>query len=459
MSNTEFATEDRVRVIASSKKGTVIVAEADKIEVMMDRNDEVALFKPEELEAVIPLRKASISVSAGTGEIERTRGLYDISHVRMGTPEELLQLERKIRDLIDEGHTYLFIERWLMTNGYQPHMIRRAFFNLTGRKPEEVVNIDYTYSPGTIPGFSLAWGYGKKGKGVYFLMPFLNKFAIFHQIDDMNREQICLCDEMVNAMDEMKKLVGKIERWNPPVKDVKRDDVDTTQLYRQHPLFMRASQYPDLIRKLAHSPNKYQRDSLIRTAFVMGMIDKPVMDEMILMFADAEKEMEGEAMFDKLKDMQKQEMDKPVKDEVGERTPQDFFEKQKMEYKYTVLPANVIASVLERLNMIASQLRDFNVIMRSFKYTSVQPAGNKSESDEPDHMNAIALVSVLLELYDKANQSPEGRKLGMMVFSVIGQQLYTTDTVKGEDDSVYGFSDEGLKQYFQSEKGFASLSK
>jgi len=466
MSEMTLNTDDRVRVTAKIQglmqtlKGTVIVAEADKVEVMIDGTNEVGLFAPESVEKIIPLRKANIEVSAGTGEIERTRALNDTSHVRMGTPEELLQLERKIRELVDEGHTYLFMEKWLMTNGYQPRAIRRAFYNITGIKPEDAVNINYQYSPGTIPQFTLAWGYGKKGKSIYFVMPFVKGYAIFHQIDDMNREMVV--DDVMDlndAIEQIKKLVKKLERWNPPVKENKRTDVYTPELYRQPQMFLNASRHPDLIAKLSHAPNKYQRESLIRTAFAIGMVDKPTMDELNLMFADAEEEMQGKAVFDKLKDMQKEEMDRPVDETVSEKTPQDYFEKQKMEYKYSMLPADVIASVLTRINMTASQMRDFSMVVRSFKYTSVQPAGNKSESNEPDHMNAIALVSVLLEIYDKDNQNADSKKLGLMVFSVISSQLYTTDTIKGEDDSIYALTDDGLKQYFQSDRGFANLSK
>jgi hypothetical protein len=450
MSEATLAIGDRVRVLATKgeltegTKGTVIAVHDDgKTEVRMDGNFDDYLVEAGDLEIV----------RASTGAMEMTRMLYGIKYVRSGTPEELLEIEGHLNQMINEGMTYLFMEKFLMSYGYQPAMIRRAFQNLTGMTPQCVVNEEYIRSPGCIPQFTLGWGKGKSKKdGWYFVMPMVNWYALMHQVDDQIREEVSRHDELKDALSAMSKKVVKVEVWNPPVKDIKREDVDASQLYRQPQLWMNAS-YARMYQHLTNIHVPALRTGIITQAFKMGKLDKQSYDRLLQVFGDAEEDAGKEAIIDKLHDLEKVEMQKPLEDELAEKTPADFFRREELEGEYATLPADVVSAMSRYISNVGKRLRDFRISLRSFKYIPLHPSGRpNTESDEPDVLNAIVLVAVVLDIEDRTASSPDNKKSGGMVFSVIGNQLFTTDTIKGRDQIIYALSDEGLTKYFQKER-------
>jgi len=247
-----------------------------------------------------------------------------------------------------------------------------------------------------------------------------------------------------------------VERWNPPVEDKKKDKImDTTQLYRQS-IFMNAA-CKDFAFTLADKP-AYEKKGMIKLAFSQGKIDGAEYDALITWAegGDKEQEMEKGALLEKLNQTENDAMKKPLEEEVAEKSPADFFERQKIEHKYMTIPADVVDSVIQYVHKAGENLNDFSLDVKSFKYSSIQPSRVKSPTDEPDVLNAIASVSVLLEVLNKSGKSGKNRKLGLMVFSIIDDSLHTTDNLKGSDDGVYALSDEGLSKYFQMERSLGA---
>jgi hypothetical protein len=308
------------------------------------------------------------------------------------------------------------------------------------------------FSPGTIPQFNCAWGKGKKGDEVFFIMPNEKGFSIFHQIDDKTRVEDSRHPDLLCAVNMLEKKVKKVERWNPPVEESKKAIVDVTQLYRQPQLFMNAN-CQNVMASVADKP-AYEKKGMIKLAFTLGKINGSEFEALVKWAEgeDKEKSMEKGALLEKLKETEDDAMKKPLEEEKAEKSPADFFERQKIEHKYMTIPADVIDSVIQYVHKAGENLNEFALDVKSFKYTSIQPSRVKSPTDEADVLNAIASVSVLLEVMNKSGKTGKNRKLGLMVFSVIDDSLHTTDNVKGEDDGVYALSDEGLSKYFQMEK-------
>jgi hypothetical protein len=202
---------------------------------------------------------------------------------------------------------------------------------------------------------------------------------------------------------------------------------------------------------LSRYSSKTEKAALIRQAFLEGMIDANTRKMLLKHFADAEDEMEKEAVTEKLNEIEKEKMGKSIKDEISEKSPAQYFEKQKLQHKFTTVPADAVESVLLFLNTANEEISDFNISLHSLKYASIQPQKKSAPAHgETDILSATASISVLLEITDGkgAEVCP---KLGLMVFSVIGNQLFTTDTFKGEDDQIYALSNEGCEKLFQIE--------
>ena len=452
----EYQPGDRVRVLAGNDK----VPTGTKGNVVFVRNDTIAVsaktvdgwvqdyFVPAQLEQVV----------ASTGEMERTRMMHGVPFAGTGTPEEMLEVCDHIRELIDAGHSYMFMERYMISMGYGYNLVRKCFKQLTGVSAEQVVNMDYQFSPGTIPQFTLGWGEAKDGDGYYFIMPGVNWYAIFHQLDDMNRVEECQCGTLPEAVEQARKLVKKLQRWDEPIKEqkikIKEQPMDKSQLYQQPQLFMQAQEMSGLGAKLKTIASVSERKRLIGQAYLDGIINEASRDGLLGIFGDAEAVMEDKAVTEKLNDMEREEMNKPIRDEISEKTPSQFFEKKKLEHRYSVLPADAVDSVSQYLHQVNSRLKDFDIQLHSFKYSTIQPAGAQKSTpmDEPDIMNATASISVLVEVGDNRSPDAYNKKLGLMVFSVIRNSIFTTDTIKGEDDWIYALTDEGLGKYFQVER-------
>lgn len=453
----EYQIGDRVRALAGvdgipeGTKGNVVYIKNDTLHVKAKVNDNkiVGLFAPDQLE----------QVRASTGDFERTRRLYNIDYAGTNLPEELIQVWQHIDEMMCVGYSYLYMEKHLMSLGFGLNMIRRAFKKLTGIRAEDAVNFDYQFSPGNIPQFTLGWGFAKNGKGTCFIMPGVNWYSIMLQTDDLTRIEIGKFYTLPEAIEEMKKTVKEFQQWNPPVNELKIDkkhkpQMDMSQMYKQPQLFMEAS--GKLLNLLRNTASAMERAGLINEAYLSGTIGEESRDSLKRVFADAEAIVETDAALEKLDDVEQDAISRPIQEEISEKTPGQFFEKKKMERRYSMLPADVIASVSEYISNANAHLKDFELGVHSFKYSTIQPAGTKQSTpgDEPDIMNAIASVSVLLELMDKKSGAAN-KKLGLMVFSVIQNNIYTTDTIKGEDDWIYAVSDEGLGKYFQAERELA----
>lgn len=450
----EYQVGDRVRTLIASEgipegtKGNVIFSNDDGtiVEAKVEGTPTQASFYNNQLEII-----------ASHGEVERTRAMHGIAYAGTNLPEELLEAEGHIRELIDAGYSYRYIESFMMSNLYGYNVIRRAFTKLTGMSPEQAVHICSIYTPGSIPQFNFAWGMAKKGKEIYFIMSIADKYVILCQKDDMNREEHSTHLDLVEAKDALKKLVKKVIQWDPPVKEVKNQMTDVTQLYKQPQIFMQAGEVQEWANRLNNYSSQFERGSMIRQAYQDGLIDGDKRDFLLKKFGDAEAQMEETAVREKLDEIEKEKMDKPIRDEIAEKTPSQFFQKHKMQNRYSMLPADVVDTISRYLYQAGANLRDFGVEIHSLKYATVQPAkkkgkGSPSTTEPSDIMDATASVSVLVEISDNKAAEPYNTKLGLMVFSVIGTELYTSDTIKGEDDWVYALTDEGLGKYFQSER-------
>jgi len=230
---------------------------------------------------------AAVEVQAGHDDVMRAKLLMGTPFAQTNTPEEMLEIKFHMRQLIDSGYTFFFIERYLKGMNYPTNLIRHVFKKITGLTPQEAVNINAIYTPGTIPQFNLGWGEAKKGKNeYYFVMPIKHGYSVFCQEGDIKREEVSHFPLLTEALEHTKKLVKKLEQWNPPVKDVK-SDVDATQLYQQVHIFREAST-DRLYQKLLPYP-KDERLGMVRQAYIMGMVGEQDRDTLLSAFGAGEE--------------------------------------------------------------------------------------------------------------------------------------------------------------------------
>ena len=446
----EYKSGDRVRILATEQKGNVLAVHANGlIEIHADDQTQPNFYQADQVEQVIP-------IYGSTGELERTRALQHISYAGTNLPEELIEIHRHLELMIEGGYPYLYMEKHLMSLGYGCNVIRKAFLNLTGITAQDAVNINYQFSPGNIPQFNLAWGIAKKGHGHYFVMPGVHWYSVFHQQSDMVRVEHGQYPTINDALKELGSLVKNVERWNPPVNELDlpkkhKPVIDTSALYKTPQLFMQAQQTMEWLSSPDVAPS--QRIRLLNQAYLDGKIEQEVHATLQTVLADQEENVQRDVATDKLKDVEQKQISEPIENELSEKTPAQYFERRKLDQKYTTVPANVVDSVYQYIGQLDARLRDFDVVINSFKYSTLQPAATQPiPSEQPDIMTATANVSVLLSISDHKLQVPDNQKLALTVFSVLNAEIKTSDLIKGIDNQLYGLTDEGLAKYFQNER-------
>jgi len=509
----EFEAGDRVRLLANigdlleGQKGTVLATQDDQLEMRADGSLDDYLVPADKVERIIPLTKtevpplpddaelggitaararelgwtedeiqsAAAAAKAGlsqelatglvsqasTGNMEMTRALYDVRFVRSGTPEELLEVEKHLRMMIDQGLAYRFMERFLMTMGYLPHTIRRAFKNLTGVRPEDVVNYEnYFMSPGCIPTFNMGWGKAKgKDKGFFFIMPMTDYYGIFHQVDDRTRVEVSRHPELQDAIEACRKLVVRLERWDPPVKDVKRPDVVPSEMYRQPQLYMSASaiQLAELFQTTYSKP---LRVGLITTAFRSGAITDTERRYLLSIYADGDV-LETEKKEQGVEEQRKAEKDAMKKLTPGEeKTPDESLgEVVEEDRQFELTPSDVDKFAREFFEKLQQSFPEFRFTHRESKYSVKRPLGKKNMSDERDVLNAIGQLEVYFYVFDTTVPVVKGQnpKVAGTVFTRgADQKTIPPEHFKSQDGQEYAFDEGGLLALFEKERAAQS---
>lgn len=378
------------------------------------------------------------------------------------------ELEENLSGLLkDNKMSYRQIEEFLGVIGYDSNDIRCAFEKLTGMDPvklEFMRQEDLKSTPGNIPGYNCGWGPSKKG-GVesYFVMPTQYGFyTVFAQKSDTEREEVKSFLRHDEAIKHLTSLVKDVHRYDLPVLDAVDEapeldmDEPTSRYYRAV-----ADRFYDLERKGALTSEyiiKTVRDTVtcgnlteVEGYYLIKKYAGPEVAETVPVTpAHAEetgpsKDQEGAS----LKDVQE---NTSVVKEMKKRTPQDFF-KATLPNRIEEIATEHIQDVLSYIANRESDIENFGVKLHSLQYQKNDEAMTNVGQVNPQTGELVgpprATISAILEIENKTMASENNRKFVLAVFFVNANgQIATSDSVKGEDDIIYGFTQEGLEQYF-----------
>jgi flagellar motor protein MotB len=165
-----------------------------------------------------------------------------------------------------------------------------------------------------------------------------------------------------------------------------------------------------------------------------------------------EDETKDETKKEKIKDQQKS---KNVLDELKKRTPQEFFQSS-LPDRIEEIATEHIKSVLVYIANRESDIESFDISLHSLQYMKhdeQKVVGPKTPETEEVSGPPKATISAILTIKNKAMPDSDNKKFALAVFFVGGSgEVTTSDSIKGEDDIVYGFTEQGLSQYFSRSK-------
>lgn len=419
--------------------------------LLIDDDDNSLAESDSVIRSAIHKRKAAIW--------EMTRELANVTYAGTESRQEQAELEANLLSLINaKKHSYKYIEQLLVSLGYNLNKIKHAFRKLTGISSDEFLNYDaYMTTPPSIPGFNHGWGESKDSEfNFYFVMPYKHGYSVFGQKGDLIREDVKYVSSLDEALEVLSKKVKEVYTYDKIV-DIKvpkkpipeNDDTymktnvdyvgDRTAALEKHIVSIKGHAQPREIR------------AVLENALNENLIDVNEFQSLLGRYVGV-RSAEDSTFESGL-------MEQPVKKELSEVTPQQFFDNE------TDDGVNIEANLGDRINAVTgdiirrnSELINYAMSVKSFKYLNMNTKTAQLDSTPSvgvqraeDTFNATGAVSVVF--YITCSDLPESKntKPGLILYSFEDGRIHTSDSFKGKDDKFYLLSEDGFNQYFEPE--------
>jgi hypothetical protein len=359
--------------------------------------------------------------------------------------------------------TYREIEEFMVVLGYETGDIRECFTSMTGVDPvkmEYMRHEDVKATPANIPAYTLAWGRSKKGDSAYFVMPAAGVISVFHQLDDMTRKECASFLSQDDACKHLETLVKRVHRYDLPCSEAVDDHLEPVKEESQKPEYLHMANHFWKQRQ-SGSLDLYTAEKMVKSAVFYGNITEAEGNDLLDLYVHAapgdtpNESPEHEGSPKESPDLDYRQDTGDVKDEVERNTPQDFFQSVLPDRMDTVTPQH-IKDVLQYVSHREKDMGEFDIKLHSLEYmkhdTPKALVETNPENGRPSGPPR-ATISVILEIRDKTLPEDHSRKYALAVFFINPDgDIGTSDSVKGEDDIIYGFSEDGLRQYFARDR-------
>jgi len=151
------------------------------------------------------------------------------------------------------------------------------------------------------------------------------------------------------------------------------------------------------------------------------------------------------------KDQVQEEIEKieetPAEDIFSETTPEDYLDKALQEDKVDTIN-DVVSKCIDKFS---EKFKDFDKYQIKILSYNTKVLGDykpvQEELVEDKELNANAILEVILSINNNADESTIKKVLA--VFSITNGELHWTGTVRGENDQVVAFTEEGLDALFE----------
>ena len=416
--------------------------------------------------------------------IKRTAGASVLQDIALGTywantagktkyPGVYHMYKKELKDnmiqLLSSRMTYRELEDFLVSVGYETGDIRCTFEKITCLDPVKLDHMkqeDVKNTPPNIPWFNLGWGASKKkGAESYFIMPLHSGLlSIYSQVNDMDRKEVGSFLRLDEALEALGGFVKQVHRYDMKVDEmIEQGEIEFDPIEPTNPMYIAVSdRFHELEKKGALALEyiyKTVRDTVtcgnLTEAEGQYLIKKYAADEKAPASAPDEAEVDEEKEEESSEEIKHHQKKKNVIHELSKRTPQDFFQAS-LPDRIEEIATEHIRNVLVYIANRASDMEAFDVALHSLQYMKheQQKVVGPQSAETAQVSNAPkATISAILEIKNDDAPEDKNKKFALAVFFVNADgQVTTSDSVKGEDDIIYGFTEDGLTQYFSRSK-------
>ena len=381
------------------------------------------------------------------------------------------ELRGNLMMMMGNRMSYRSIEDYLVTVGYTIDDIRQVFQSLTGVDPvklEYARQADVNNTPATIPWYSLAWGWAKKkGAQAYFVNPSslgseTGLFTVYCQVDDMTRIEVGNFILANEAIAHLAGLVKRVHRYDMPIQDEVEFALADFKDEPEKPEYrVMANYFWDLQRK--GNLDIEAAEKSVKSAVYSGSLspeEGKMMLELHVYAAPPDVKPQQMEISDTMPQVDQssvgyQQKSTDVMDEVGQNTPQDFFREVLPERLDAVVPAHM-KDVMAYISHRQKDMTEFDIGLHSLRYTKHESMHSLVETSPESGRPSgppNATVAIVLTIKDRTLPEGDNGKFALAVFFVNPDgDIGTSDSLKGEDDVIYGFSEDGLRQYFARDR-------
>lgn len=140
----------------------------------------------------------------------------------------------------------------------------------------------------------------------------------------------------------------------------------------------------------------------------------------------------------------------PVEEIFEERTPERYFDEALQEDRVDTIN-DIVSKCIDKFSEKFKDFDKYTVKILSYntkvlgEYTPI-----KEEIVKDDEINANAILQVILSIVNNADEA--NIKKALAVFSITNGKLHWTGTVRGENDQIVAFTEEGLDALFEVEE-------
>lgn len=153
---------------------------------------------------------------------------------------------------------------------------------------------------------------------------------------------------------------------------------------------------------------------------------------------------------DEVQEEMEQIKDTPVSELLSEQTPADYFDKSIQEDKVDTIN-DVVSKCIDKFSEKFKDFEKYEVKILSYNTKVLGDyTPNKTEMIEDEQINANAVLQVILQITNNADETE--MKKALAVFSVTDGKLHWAGTIRGENDEVVAFTEEGLDSLFEVEE-------
>lgn len=395
----------------------------------------------------------TVRKQAGGANEQAVRSVTDTLWAGSATINEEYELERHIKEFVEEGRVFPAINKALIAWGYTKDKIRRVFQKVTGIDPVQAyIDVStYTIPPDAVPRYNYGWGPSKDKKAdYYFILPFLSKYAIYQQTG-LDREIVYENFVLSATREELKSYVKD-------VRAVSMDSLDTDSDIIQRVASVQAYKFQTQeAQSLSARATELKRAGegvlalkMVKYAYSEDQITKEEYDQLNLQIEAADpSEMTNEDI------LRQKEMDKYQRSQEGRtledemtnvKIPQDHF-KDKLEDTNHVDMKQLSADAYDLLTEIAKTVPGFEIEPLS-QVVDLLNVENLS-SDESDHIDAGS-ISFVVQINDSKTKT---QKKALVIMFIVNGMLQYAGKFKGEDNREYALSSPGINAYFDAAEG------